>query len=213
MTPPSSPGLLNLLVSPPFGNDSHASTKSSEDLLEHICQSANQHSNELADASPDQLASSIRLCLKQANLAEGHLTHLDAYKKALCWTIGKMLLSVKSQLEKGEMKQWRKDHLEEMELSESSADNYIRLAKKFDDTQTLIADKRPLRELYGASQKEADKLPPPTRPEKVMKDCTTLQRDLRLLKDSGEPLSKEQLIQLKLSKDAIDQDFETLFST
>ncbi|MDB4353822.1 hypothetical protein N9Z02_00815 [Akkermansiaceae bacterium] len=215
---PPSNELLNLLVGSSLTKSSHATPESSDDLLKRLRDSVDHNLTGITEATPERLATCIRFCQQHTKLTDGHLKNLESYKRILCWVIGKMLMAVKSQLGKGDMKQWRKDHLQEIGLSESSADNYISLAKKFDDTESLIADPRPLRELYGSAEKESKELPdgtsppPISRSEKVLKDCTMLQRDLRLLKDCGETLSKEQVEQLKFSKETIDQDFEAIIS-
>ena len=140
------------------------------------------------------------------------------------WATGRLLLAVKKSVKHGMFEAWLEEHRPKLGFGKSSAENYMKLARKYETAERFLKEDAPLREMYERdnASEESDTPNSPkagkdtsaglSKAECLMKCLTTLQKRMCQLTESGEQLEAEQICQLKLVKDEIDRFFNHLIN-
>ena len=140
------------------------------------------------------------------------------------WATGRLLLAVKKSVKHGMFEAWVEEHRPKLGFGKSSAENYMKLARKYETAERFLKGDASLREMYerGNVSEESDTSERPkagkdtsagtSKAECLMKCLTTLQKRMRHLTESGEQLETDQVRQFKLVKNEIDRFFNHLIN-
>lgn len=149
----------------------------------------------------------IFLWEKQAHIGSVNLANMAKVSR---WCMGHCLLRIKRELGHGNYGPWLEENRERIGFSQRSAENYTNLAKEYEALEDFLESLRAepdAEEEIDDEQLESEVDPgkterdlvgsKPTKVEGVLKSCTTLQKRIRQLVESGEKLSSADLAQIK----------------
>jgi hypothetical protein len=151
---------------------------------------------------------------------------LSATSRLNRWATGRLLIAAKKSLRHGTFEAWLEEHRLKLGFSKSTAENYMKLARKYETAEQFMMEDAPLREMYErgkvledeefeTSDKPKagkDKFAGPSKAECLMSCLTSLQKRMRHLMESGEQLEPNQVRQLTLVKDEIDRFFNQIIT-
>ena len=177
----------------------------------------------------DQMVDPIAAFHNRSNRFLTQAKEMEILGRLARWATGRSLLMAKAELARGKFEAWLRRHRDTLGFGKSSAENYMKLARKFPTATLFLAEETPLRGLYSPKKSEDDgdnnaapddaptfepkrKFPGPSRTEALMKSLTGLQKRLRLVTESDVRITGDQLVQLKLVKTEIDRFFKTILS-
>lgn len=152
--------------------------------------------------------------------------HLSATSRLNRWATGRLLIAAKKSLKHGAFEAWLEEHRLKLGFGKSTAENYMKLARKYETAEQFMMEDAPLREMYERGKvledeefetsdhpkAGKDKLAGPSKAECLMNCLTSLQKRMRHLTESDEQLEPSQVRQLTLVKDEIDRFFNQIIN-
>lgn len=170
--------------------------------------------------SAPEILGGIRSYARQAEVCRGGALAAGASAIVFAWACGKLLITAKRKLGRGEFGIWREKYLSGTILSERTSSRYMKLASQYDDVKTLLEWNTSLRQAYIAcgvlpepperAEEEPESNTEESKKKALLSSITDMRRKLRSMSELKTKLAAAEKNQLRRTRKELDALFDAL---